>query len=346
MNDAFEESRGRRRIAFLVFDGVKMLDFVGPAEVFVEANQQPAVDYEVVILSPGGGEVSTSVGTTVSTRPVAQSGEFDTVIVAGSEFDPVRLVTHELVDAAADLATRTRRVASVCTGAFVLAAAGLLDGRAATTHWKFTSDLQRRYPALAVDPDAIFVRDGDTYSSAGVAAGIDLALALVENDHGPEVARAAAQGLLVYMQRGGGQSQFSSSLLGPVPRTGAVRRVADHIRGNPQLPHSVATLARFATISPRQLTRLFQSELGTSPAEFVASTRFELARDALHAGFTVGEASRRAGYSSCEVMRRAFVARIGTSPRSYQQRFAPQLGAATGVSQNERFSAHTVVPHR
>ncbi|AJW42867.1 AraC family transcriptional regulator [Rhodococcus sp. 15-725-2-2b] len=340
MDDALSRSVGSRRIAFLVFDGVKMLDFVGPAEVFVESNQQPAVEYEVVILSPGGGDVSTSIGTTVSTRPVAESGRFDTVIIAGSEFDPIRLVTAELVGAAADLAARTRRMASVCTGAFVLAAAGLLDGRRATTHWKFTSDLQRLYPALTVDPDAIFVRDGRLYSSAGVAAGIDLALALVEDDHGPEVARAAAQGLLVYMQRGGGQSQFSSSLSGPIPRTGTVRRVADHIRDNPRLPHTVAELARFAALSTRQLTRLFQSELGSSPAEFVASTRFELAREALHTGYTVGEASRRAGYSSCEVMRRAFVARIGTSPRSYQQRFAPQLP----MSQNERFSTHTVVP--
>ncbi|MGC5259285.1 GlxA family transcriptional regulator [Gordonia sp. DT218] len=310
-----------RRIGIVVFDGVKMLDFSGPAEVFVEANQH-AGDYEVVVLSPGGGDVTTSVHARLSTEAVAGSGRFDTVLVAGSELAPPKFLTDELIDAVLDLSSRTRRLASVCTGSFVLAAAGLLDGRAATTHWKFTADLAHRYPLIKVDDDAIFVRDGDVYSSAGVVAGIDLSLALVEDDHGAEVARRTAQGLLVYMQRGGGQSQFSASLQGPIPRSSVVRRVTDHVRGNPRLPHTVGSLAAHVNVSARQLTRLFRDELATTPAGYVAATRFEVACESLHVGFSVAQTARAAGYSSGEVMRRAFIARIGISPRKYQQRFA------------------------
>ncbi|MYR07855.1 helix-turn-helix domain-containing protein [Gordonia sp. SID5947] len=311
----------RRRIGIVVFDGVKMLDFSGPAEVFVEANQH-AGDYDVVVLSPAGGDVTTSVHARLSTDPVAGSGQFDTVLVAGSELAPPKFLTPELIEAVLDLSTRTRRLASVCTGSFVLAAAGLLDGRAATTHWKFTADLAHRHPEIRVDEDAIFVRDGDVYSSAGVVAGIDLSLALVEDDHGAEVARRTAQGLLVYMQRGGGQSQFSASLRGPIPRSSLVRTVTDHIRGNPRLPHTVSSLAAHVNVSARQLTRLFRDELSTTPAGYVAAARFDVARESLHAGFSVSQAAQAAGYSSGEVMRRAFIARIGISPRKYQQRFA------------------------
>ncbi|MEE3851665.1 GlxA family transcriptional regulator [Gordonia sp. LSe1-13] len=320
-------SGARRRIGIVVFDGVKMLDFTGPAEVFVEANQFGG-DYEVVVMSPSGGDVATSVGVRVSTDPVSGSGRFDTVMIAGSEIAPPLFVTPELIAAVSDLAGRTRRLASVCTGSFVLAQAGLLDGRSATTHWKFTADLAHRFPAVRVDSDAIYVRDGDVYSSAGVVAGIDLSLSLVEEDHGAEVARRTAQGLLVYMQRGGGQSQFSSSLSGPPPRTSLVRRATDHVHANLHLPHTVASIAEHVNVSARQLTRLFRDELGTTPAGFVAEARFAMARDKLHAGFTVTAAAHAAGYGSAEVMRRAFVTRIGISPRKYQRRFSSTRAAA------------------
>lgn len=310
----------RKRIGMLVFDGVKLLDFAGPAEVFVEANQF-VDDYQMIVLSPGGGQVSTSVGAGLATVPAHSVGDLDTLIVAGSERPPSRFVTPDLVDAIVRLAPHTRRLASVCTGAFALAAAGLLDGRKATTHWRYAADLARGHPSVRVNPDAIYVRDDDVYSSAGVAAGIDLGLALLEEDHGTDVTRKTAQGLLVVLQRSGGQSQFSSGLRGPVPHNHLVRRVTDRIRADPVGDHSVRELAAVANLSPRQLTRLFRDELDTTPAEYVAQTRFEFARDRLHAGWTVTDAAVAAGYSSTEVMRRAFIARIGVSPRKYQQSF-------------------------
>jgi transcriptional regulator GlxA family with amidase domain len=312
---------GRRRIGILVFDGVKMLDFAGPAEVFVEANQSlPA--YEVVLLSADGRPVHTSIGGPVGvTQAACEAGRFDTVLIPGSELPPTRFLTPELLAAAGHLAGQTRRLASVCSGAFVLANMGMLDGRRATTHWKFTKDLARQFPAVRVDPDAIYVRDGSVYSSAGVAAGVDLALALVEEDHGADIARRVAQSLLVYMQRAGGQSQFSAALNGPTPRSPLIRSVSDLIWSDPAYPYTVQTLAAYAQVSPRHLTRLFRSELDSSPAEYVAAVRFAYARDKLDAGYTVTEAAMIAGYGSLEAMRRAFIAKLGVSPRKYQQRF-------------------------
>ncbi|WP_280400727.1 GlxA family transcriptional regulator [Nocardia carnea] len=311
----------RRRIGLLVFDGVKMLDYTGPAEVFVEANQSLA-GYEMVTLSPDGRPVLTSIGIQVCVQGSAlDAGPFDTVLIPGSEQSPARFVTPQVLAATAHLARRTRRLASVCSGAFVLAELGLLNGRRATTHWKFTRDLAGRFPEIRVDPDAIYVRDGSVYSSAGVAAGIDLALALVEEDHGAAVARRVAQSLLVFMQRAGGQSQFSAALSGPAPRSPLVRALADLIYSEPARPYSVQMLAAHARVSPRHLTRLFREELDTSPAEYVAFVRFTFARDKLDAGYSVTEAAALAGYGSSEAMRRAFVARLGVSPKKYQQRF-------------------------
>lgn len=311
----------RRRVGILIFDGVKMLDFTGPAEVFVEANQ--AVDgYEVVLVSPDGADVQTSIGARIQVSgAAADSGFFDTVLIPGSELHPAKFATPEVLAAARYLSWNTRRLASICSGAFVLAELGLLDGRRSTTHWKFTKDLADRFPKIAVDPDAIYVRDGNLYSSAGVVAGVDLALALVEEDHGADVARRVAQSLVVYMQRAGGQSQFSASLNGPTARSPLVRRVVDLICADPALPHTVQTLAAHGQVSIRHLTRLFRAELERSPAEYVAYIRFCLARDMLHAGHGVTEAAMAAGYGSSEALRRAFVARLGISPRKYQQRF-------------------------
>ncbi|GAA5083594.1 GlxA family transcriptional regulator [Nocardia iowensis] len=311
----------RRRVGILVFDGVKMLDFVGPAEVFVEANQT-VPGYEVVLLSADGENVQTSIGARIEvSAAAADAGRFDTVVIPGSELPPTKFVTPELIAAVRHLSWNTRRLASICSGAFALADLGLFDGRRATTHWKFAADLARRYPSVVVEPDAIFVRDGNLYSSAGVAAGVDLALALVEEDYGADVARRVAQLLVVYMQRAGGQSQFSASLSGPAPRSPLVRKVVDLICADPAFPHTVQTLADHARVSVRHLTRLFRAELERSPAEYVAFIRFGVARDMLHAGHSVTEAAMVAGFGSSEALRRAFVARLGISPRKYQQRF-------------------------
>jgi transcriptional regulator GlxA family with amidase domain len=278
--------------------------------------------YEVVLVSPDGRDVQTSIGARMAVEAAAtDDGRFDTVVIPGSELPPSRFVTPELLAAACRLSSCTRRLASVCSGAFVVSSLGLLDGRRATTHWKFAADLARRFPAVAVEPDAIFVRDGNLYSSAGVAAGVDLALALVEEDHGADIARRVAQLLVVPMQRAGGQSQFSASLSGPLPRSPLVRKVVDTICADPAYPHTVQTLADQACVSVRHLTRLFRAELEHSPAEYVAFIRFGVARDLLHAGSTVTEAALAAGYGSSEVLRRAFVTRLGISPRKYQQRF-------------------------
>ncbi|MGX1810591.1 GlxA family transcriptional regulator [Nocardia sp. NPDC055321] len=328
----------RRRVGILLFDGVKMLDFAGPAEVFVEANQAVS-GYDVVLVSADGNSVQTSIGARMEVScKAADAGRFDTVIIPGSELPPSTFATPEVLAAARQLSWNTRRLASICSGAAILAELGLLDGRRATTHWKFAAGLARRYPAVTVEPDAIFVRDGNLYSSAGVAAGVDLALALVEEDFGADTARRVAQLLVVYMQRSGGQSQFSASLTGPAPRSPLVRKVVDLICADPAFPHTVQTLADHACVSVRHLARLFRSELERTPAEYLAFIRFGVARDMLHAGHSVTEAAMEAGYGSAEALRRAFVARLGISPRKYQQRFR-STGAVAAPHPAEEFPA-------
>ena len=322
-----------RRIGVFVFDGVKLLDAIGPAEVFVEANQFVDDAYELVFMSADGRDVKTSVGARLAVNTSSRdSGQFDTIIVPGSEQDPRVFVTDEVAGQVASLAGRTRRLVSVCSGAFVLAALGHFDGKRATTHWKFVSELARLYPAILVEPDSIFVRDGDTWSSAGVAAGIDISLALVEQDHGPDIARIVAQSILVYMQRSGGQSQFSSSLRAPVPKNRVVRLVTEAIRADPSL--TIAELATTMNVSIRHLGRLFQEELMTSPSEYIAALRFDIAVRHLEVGASVLQTAADSGFSSPQALRRAFGQRLGISPTQYQQRFRSALGetAASSVS--------------
>jgi len=310
-----------RRIAVLVFDGTKLLDVTGPAEVFAEANRFGA-NYEISIVSPDGSPVSTSIGVVF---PVAGSafsaGRFDTVLVSGGDVFPANEVRPELREATISLSKKTRRMASICTGAFVLADAGLLSGRSATTHWRHAHVLAARYPRIDVQPDLIYVKDRDVYTSAGVSAGIDLALALVEEDHGPQLARDVARSLVVYMQRPGGQSQFSYSLQGPIPRTSVLRGVVDWIREDVTRDYSVAALADHARISTRQLNRLFNDELDTTPAKYVEEIRFDEAKALLAAGHTVKDTSQRAGFKNRENLRRAFAHRLAMAPSEYQQRF-------------------------
>jgi transcriptional regulator GlxA family with amidase domain len=308
-------------MVIVVFDDVTMLDVAGAGEVFAEANRFGA-DYRLKIASVDGRDVTTSIGTRLGVTDALSSIESaDTVMVAGSDDLPRRGIDPELVDAIKSIAGRTRRLASICTGSFVLAHAGLLNGRRATTHWHDARLFARAFPDITVEPDAIFVRDGDVFTSAGVSSGIDLALALVEMDHGTELVRDVARWLVVYLKRAGGQSQFSVLVEADPPPQSALRKVTPAIAADPAANHDVKTLAARASLSTRQLTRLFQSELGTTPARYVEMVRIDAARAALDAGRTVGETARVAGFGSTESLRRVFVDHLGVSPKAYRERF-------------------------
>lgn len=325
---------GTHHIAFLVFDGMKMLDVTGPAEVFSEANRLGA-DYRLRYVSPSGEAVATSIGATFPVSGAAgRVGEVGTVIVPGGDALPVEPAPRPLTSAAADLHARSRRTVSICTGSFVLAATGILDGRRATTHWRHTGLLARAYPRVSVLPDALFVHDRGVHTSAGVSAGIDLALSLVEEDHGPHLAREVARNLVMFMQRPGGQSQFAAPLQVRAPRTPTVRAVVDLVSAQPGLDHDTASLAAHAGVSPRHLTRLFADELDVSPARFVERVRLDHAQSHLDAGHGVEVTARLVGFGSTETMRRAFLARFGVSPSQYRARFAttsrPRAGEPGG----------------
>lgn len=306
----------------LVYDGVSLLDVAGPAEVFTQANRVGA-DYRIRLLSPTGSEVTSNVGFSIAVNASVDSGLVpDTYLVPGADHYPRTPVPQDLADAARLPAAGARRVASICTGAFILAAAGLLDGKRATTHWKVTRELARRCPTCHVDPDAIYVRDGNTYTSAGVTAGIDLALALLEEDHGPDITREVARALVVYMQRSGGQSQFSAPLQGSPPQSVTLRKVVDVVTADPRGNYSLDELAKHLHLSTRHLTRLFRDELSTTPARYVESIRFDMARALLDQGYNATEAAARAGFPSYESMRRVFARELSISPAAYQRRFS------------------------
>ncbi|GHH82721.1 AraC family transcriptional regulator [Streptomyces sulfonofaciens] len=314
-------SSATHQVAMLVFDGVTLLDVAGPTEVFAEANRFGA-DYRMVLLSPTGADVTSSLGIRIGVDDAAGSqSAVHTLVVAGTDLYPRAPVARDVLDAARTLAPRADRVVSICTGAFVLAAAGLLDGKRATTHWKAAHKLAARTRGSRVDPDAIYVRDGATYTSAGVTAGIDLALALVEEDHGPALARDVARALVVYLQRAGGQSQFSAPLQGPPPRSPALRSITDLVQADPKGDYSLARLARHLSVSPRHLTRLFREELSTTPARHVEMIRFDMAKALLDQGHATAQAADLAGFPSYESMRRVFARELAMSPAAFQRRF-------------------------
>lgn len=308
-------------IAFLAFSGMKLLDVAGPAEVFSEANRLGA-DYELTYLSPDGEPVSTSIGTSLAVSSAARSiRHVNTVVIPGSDALPTTPIPWELGEAARVLVDAGERVASVCTGVFLLASIGALEGRRVTTHWQHTGLLAKAYPNTTVIPDAIFVSDGKFFSSAGVSAGIDLALALVESDHGSRVAQHVARNLVMFMQRPGGQSQFSSMLeISPSTHDG-VRRAVDTLLADPAGEHTVDSLATDAGVSPRHLVRLFQTDFGITPTKLIEQVRLETAKTLLLRGETVTLAARRSGFHSTETMRRSFVTHLGTAPNAFKKRF-------------------------
>ena len=307
----------------VAFDGVQSLDVTGPWEVLHTADRHAGSPRRLLLASLDGGPVRSESGIEISADvSLASLERVDTLVVAGGEGTRAAVGDARLIAEIARLAAGARRTASVCSGAFLLAEAGLLDGRRATTHWSRCESLARRYPAVTVEPDSIFVRDGSVLTSAGVTAGIDLALALVEDDLGRDVALRAARQLVVYARRPGGQSQFSVQLSHQLAEREPVRElqawIADHLDGD----LSVAALAGRMHLSERQLSRVFGAELGATPADYVERLRVERARSMLETdGASLESVASRCGFGGAEVMRRAFHRRLGASPSDYRSRF-------------------------
>ncbi len=314
-----------RRVVVLAYDGVQSLDVVGPVEVFdVATRHRITPPYRVEVVAPVAAPIVTTSGITITPARGIGDGRaaVDTFVVAGGQGVDAVVEDTALIGAVRRVARRSRRVASVCTGAFVLAEAGLLDGRRVTTHWASCRRLARRYPDLEVDPDPIFVRDGDVYTSAGVTAGIDLCLALVEEDHGRDVALAVARQLVVFLKRPGGQAQFSSHLSTQIAERDVLADVQGWIADHLEDDLSVARLAARATMSPRHFARVFRAETGVTPARFVEHARVEQARRRLEeSSVGIEEIAHDCGFGTPETMRRAFLRLLWVGPAEYRQRF-------------------------
>ena len=310
----------------VAYPGIALLDLVGPSEVFAVANRiaHSGPRYRLLVASADGRAITGDSGLRldVDARLSSLTGRVDTLMISAGLTYVDAMRSAELVREVSRIARGARRVAASCVGAFVLAAAGLLNGRAATTHWAFCDELGRDFPEVRVEPDRIFVRDGNVFTSAGVTAGMDLALALVEADHGIDVARSVARWLVLFVQRPGGQSQFSERLSHPIPVESALRAVCDEIAADPSRDHTVPRLAERAAVSERHLARLFIAETGLTPARYVERVRVEVARELLEAGRTSVEAvAAQSGFGSAETMRRTFLRVLGVGPAEYRARF-------------------------
>jgi transcriptional regulator GlxA family with amidase domain len=314
-----------RRVVILAVPGLQTLDVTGPAEAFSIATRHHGAAYDVRLVTPGGEPVRGTSGLTLVPNGAIAGvrGPIDTLLVAGGEGVFAAAEDHALVGWLRRTARRARRTASVCTGAHLLAEAGLLDGRRATTHWAYCDRLAERYPQIAVERDPIFVRDGDVATSAGVTAGMDLALALIEEDHGARTALATARSLVLYMRRPGGQSQFSAALAGQPARREPLRDLQAWIIEHLDAPLTVPELAARVHISERHFARAFRAETGLTPAAYVEAARVERARRELETtDLSVEAVAARCGFGTVETMRRAFRRRLGVNPAAYRARFA------------------------
>jgi transcriptional regulator GlxA family with amidase domain len=313
------------RVVVLAFEGVQSLDVTGPVEAFSVATRYFGGEYAIELVTPDGGPARASSGLSLNADRAAADvrGPIGTLVVAGGE-GALRTAKDERTLAwVRDAAARSERVASVCTGAFILAAAGLLDGRRATTHWDSCQRLAERHPQITVESDPIFVRDGNVLTSAGVTAGIDLALALIEDDLGPQAALRTAQALVMFVRRPGGQSQFSAQLKAAPARREPLRDVQAHIAEHPAADLSVPALAARAFMSERNFARAFRAETGMTPAVYVELSRVERARRELETtDLPVEAVAASCGFGTVETMRRAFARRVGVNPAAYRERFA------------------------
>jgi len=318
-----------RKVLIVGFPGVQGLDLVGPFEVFTSASLavsgQGKEGYQPVVASVDGRPVTTETGLTFAAVELPDPSEpVDTLILPGGRGVHAARQDPRVIDWVVAAAPQARRVVTVCTGAFLAAQAGLLDGCRATTHWAYTDQLAREFPEIDVDPDPIFVRSSATvWTAAGVSAGIDLALALVEDDHGTEVAQTVARWLVLYLRRPGGQTQFAAPVWVARAKREPIRAVQDAVESEPGGAHSIDELARRAAMSPRHFTRVFTDEVGEAPGAYVERVRTEAARRQLEqTDDTVVAIAAHCGFGTAETMRRNFIRRIGVSPDQYRKTFA------------------------
>jgi transcriptional regulator GlxA family with amidase domain len=322
-----------RRVVFVAYPGIQALDLTGPLEVFSMANRfgaRGAGEYLTELVSPDGGAIRATSGIEIVVdRAIAACKEpIDTIVVVGGEGVAQAVGDDRLIAWIRSAARRSRRVTSVCSGSFLLAQAGILDGRRATTHWSACVQLARSFPAVTVDPDPIFIRDGNVWTSAGVTAGMDLALALVEDDLGADLAREIARHLVLFVQRSGGQAQFSAQLAAQRPDRQTLAEleswVADHLGDDLSVP----VLAARACMSVRNFSRRFAQELGVTPASYVEAVRVDAAKRLL-------ETTRRGlqdiaevcGFGTVETMHRSFKRTVRVTPSEYRRHFSPRAAA-------------------
>ncbi|WP_449341709.1 GlxA family transcriptional regulator [Streptacidiphilus cavernicola] len=311
------------RVVVLVgYDGAELLDIACVTTSLATANRLGASPaYTVAVATPGGRAIGCDSGLALQGQRSLErtGGPLDTLVVSGGFGHEAAAANPRIVGHVRRLARESRRVASVCTGATVLAAAGLLDGRRATTHWRYAGRLASGYPEVTVDPGPIYIRDGNVSTAAGVTSALDLTLAFIEEDHGAELARAVARGLVTYLQRPGNQAQMSMFTATPAPRNGLVGRAVEHIAGHLDGDLTATALADRAGVSERQLTRLFIEDLGKPPGRFVRDARTEAAAHLLTStSLTVASVAAQCGFGTAETLRQAFVGRYGTPPSRYR----------------------------
>jgi transcriptional regulator GlxA family with amidase domain len=308
-----------RAIGFVIFPKFQILDATGPIAAFEIGGRMAQAPYAMRLFASVPGLVESSSGVSLPAEPFDAAPDIDTLIVAGGEGTAGAVRDPALMAFVCDHAKRARRIASVCAGTYILAQAGLLDGRRATTHWERSADFARRYPRVRLEPDRIFIKDGPVWSSAGISAGIDLALAMVAEDHGEAIAKRAAQQLVVYRRRPGGQSQFSALLEMDRP-DGRFPRLMGWMRERLHEPLGVDRLAEQATMSPRNFARAFLAETGVTPAKAVERLRVEAARERIEAGPEPIDAIAAAmGFGDPERMRRAFLRAFGQPPQALRR---------------------------
>ncbi|MDX8524206.1 GlxA family transcriptional regulator [Mesorhizobium sp. MSK_1335] len=306
-----------RTIGIIIHPGFQLLDAAGPAAAFELAEHYAPGSYRVDMLAPSGGEVESSSGMRLLARPLSDTEPLDTAVISGGEIIRSLAAAQQIV--AWLRHAKVRRTASVCTGAYLLAEAGLLDGRSATTHWWSTDDFARRYPQVKLEPERIFTQDGSVWTSAGISAGIDLALALIEDDLGAAIARRTAQQLVVHQRRPGGQSQFSA-LVELGGRSGRFVELIEWMRGKLAEPLTVERLADHAAMSPRHFARAFTAETGATPAKAVERLRLEAARMAVETGNApLDRIAEQSGFGDAGRMRRAFLRGFGQPPQALRR---------------------------